>query len=268
MSKKAVYGIIIAVLLPLIGYFSLKRATEETVAMPRHYIPDSVVIRTENGKQYQDTIWHRLPEFNLTNQLGQAVSWNDLEGKVVVADFFFTHCPTICPGLTNNMKKLQEGIKKSDRAGDRQPDFIQFLSFSIDPERDSVPQLKKWADRFQIDPQNWWLLTGDRNEIYDLSINHLKLLAQDGGPVDSNFLHTDFFVLIDKNRNIRGYYHGLDENDLSRLSEDIVLLSLEKDPHKKFFLAGKLELIDVVFVIAAIGLVVLLKFLKREDKKA
>jgi protein SCO1 len=267
MSKKAVYGIIVALFLPLIGYIALKKATEATVVLPRHYIPDSVVIKTKNGKQYNDTVWHRLPDFNLTNQLGNKVSWKDLEGKIVVADFFFTHCPTICPGMTRNMKKLQDGIKNNDRSGNRDADFIQFLSFSIDPERDSVAQLKKWADRFQVDPQNWWLLTGDRKEIYDLSINHMKLLAQDGGPADSNFLHTDFFVLIDKNRNIRGYYHGLDENDLSRLSEDIILLSLEKEPQKKFFLAGKLELIAVVFVLAAIGLVILMKVLKKEDKK-
>ncbi|HEU4634364.1 MAG TPA: SCO family protein [Flavisolibacter sp.] len=268
MSKKAVYGILVALLLPLIGYFALKQATEGAVVLPRHYLPDSVVTRTKNGKQYYDTIWHTLPDFSLTNQLGQQVSWKDLEGKIVVADFFFTHCPTICPGMTNNMKKLQDGIKNSDKAGNRDADFIQFLSFSIDPERDSVAQLKKWADRFQIDPQNWWLLTGDRKAIYDLSINDMKLLAQDGGPVDSNFLHTDFFVLIDKNRNIRGYYHGLDTNALSRLSEDVILLTLEKDPKRKFFLAGKLELIAVVFVIAAIGIVVLMNVLKREDKKA
>lgn len=268
MNKKAVYGILIAVLLPLAGYFALKNATDGAVLMPRHYIPDSVVTKTEKGKRYNDTIWHQLPEFNFTNQLGNKVSWQDLEGKIVVADFFFTHCPTICPGMTNNMKELQKGIKSSEKVGNRDADFIHFLSFSIDPERDSVAQLKRWADRFQIDPQNWWLLTGDRKAIYDLSINHMKLLAQDGGPVDSNFLHTDFFVLIDKHRNIRGYYHGLDTNALSRLSEDIILLTLEKDPKRKFFLAGKLELIAIVFVIAAIGIVLLVKVLKRENKRA
>jgi protein SCO1/2 len=135
------------------------------------------------------------------------------------------------------------------------------------PERDSVERLKKWADRFQIDPQNWWLLTGDRKQIYDMSINDMKLLAQDGGPVDSNFLHTDFFVLIDKNRNIRGYYHGLDTNALSQLSEDIVLLSMERDRKAKSFFSGKLELIAIIFMIAGIGLVVLMKLLKKENKR-
>ena len=168
--------------------------------------------------------------------------------------------------MTLNMKKLQVGIKNNQRSGDREADFIHFLSFSIDPERDSVKQLKKWADRFQLDPQNWWLLTGNRNEIYDLSINHMKLMVQDGGPVDSNFLHTDYFVLIDRNRNIRGYYHGLDTAALAKLSEDIVLLTLEKDPQKKSFLAGKLELLAIVFVITAIGIVILISILKKQRK--
>lgn len=266
MNKKALYGIIIAVLIPLIGYFSLKKATENNVHMPRHYIPDTVITTVKNGKQYQDTVWHKIPDFQFVNQLGDTVSWSNLEGKVVVADFFFTHCPTICPGMTQNMKQLQNGIKDNDKFSNSPADYIQFLSFSIDPERDSVPQLKKWADRFQINPENWWLLTGDRKTIYDMSINDMKLLAQDGGPVDSNFLHTDYFVLIDKNRNIRGYYHGLDTNALSKLSEDIILLSVERDPHKKSPLAGKLELIAVVFVIIAVGLVLLFSLLKRDKK--
>ena len=94
----------------------------------------------------------------------------------------------------------------------------------------------------------------------------MKLMAQDGGPVDSNFLHTDFFVLIDKNRNIRGYYHGLDTTQLSQLSKDLIFLYLEKDPHKKFFLEGKLEFIGVVFLVVTVGLLLLFTFLKRENK--
>ena len=267
MNKQAVYGILLAVLLPLVAYFTLKRSSEGAVIMPRHFIPDSFITETKNGKEYTDTVWHKVPDFNLTNQLGQAVSWKDLEGKIIVADFFFTHCPTICPGLTRNMKVMQEGIKSNEKVGNREANFIHFLSISIDPDRDSVAALKKWEDRFQVDPQNWWLLTGDRKAIYDLSINDMKLMAQNGGPVDSNFLHTDYFVLIDKNRNIRGYYHGLDTADLQKLSNDIILLYLEKDKKKKSFLSGQLELLLVVFVLAAIGLVLLFTYLKKENKK-
>ncbi len=267
MNKKAVYGILLAMLLPLAGYLILKRSSETGVIMPRKYYPDSLIVTTKNGKQYQDTIWHQLPEVNFTNQLGQKVSWKDMEGKIVVADFFFTHCPTICAGMTRNMKSLQTGIRNHEKVGTREPDFIQFLSISIDPERDSVPNLKKWADRFQVDPSNWWLVTGNREEIYDLSINHIKLLAQDGELIDSNFLHTDYFVLIDRNRIVRGYYHGLDEADLGRLSHDIILLALEKDPNRKSFFAGKLELIGVVFLIATLGFIILITILKKDRRK-
>jgi protein SCO1/2 len=235
MSTKALYGILVAVLLPVICYFWLKSASDGAVVMPRHYIPDSVVNNTVKGKVQTDTIWHTLPDISLTNQLGQNITWKDMEGKIVVADFFFTHCNTICPTLTLTMKKLQEGIKSSDKVGNREAEFIQFLSFSIDPERDSVKQLKKWADRFQVNPQNWWLLTGPRKDIYSLSNNDMRLAAVDTGAIDSNFLHTDMFVLIDKHLKIRGYYHTLHEDmtpdtiSLQRLSNDIILLSMEKD---------------------------------------
>lgn len=264
MNKQAIYGILLVLLLPLVGYMLLKVASDKAVVLPRHYIYDSTYTVTKNGKSYTDTIWHRLPDISMTNQLGQHVTWNDLKGKIVIADFFFTHCPTICPATTANMKKLQDAVKSNEEIGNREPDFVQFLSFSIDPARDSVQQLKKWADKYQINPNNWWLLTGKKEEIYNLSINDMKLMAQDGGPDDSSFIHTDFFVLIDKNRNIRGFYHGLDSAQLGQLSRDLIFLYLEKDPNKKFFLQGKLEFIAIVFLIVTLGLLILFRFLKKE----
>ena len=267
MNKTAVYGILIALIIPLAGYFIFKGMSADVGVMPRHYIYDSVTSKVEDGKLVSDTVWHTLPEFNLTNQMGQQVGWDDIGEKVVVADFFFTQCPTICPRMTLNMKKLQTGISNAQRVGNKEPNFIHFLSFSVDPERDSVRNLKKWADRFQINPSNWWLLTGDKKEIYDMSINHMKLGLVDGKGIDTSFFHTDFFVLIDRNRHIRGYYHGLDSLDVSRLSRDIILLSLEKDPKRRSFFEGKLELLAIVFLLAIVGLGIFLYFLKREKHK-
>ena len=187
-----------------------------------------------------------------------------MEGKVVIVDFFFTHCPTICPRMTAQMKRLQDGITNAQRSGDKTPEFIQYLSLSVDPERDSVRALKMWADRFQINPETWWLLTGPKKEIYDLSINDMKLGLVDGQGIDTNFFHTDYMVLLDKYHNVRGYYHGLDSNALTQLSRDAVLLALEKDPHRKKFMQGSLEGIALVFLITIIGLGILLYFLKRE----
>lgn len=266
MNKNAIIAIIVALFVPLVSYLVGKRYSYDAIKMPRHYIYDSTTVKTVKGKQVEDTLWHRIPDFALTNQLGKTVGWNDMEGKIVVADFFFTHCPTICPQLTRNMKRLQDGIQNAQRAGDRSQHFVQFLSFSVDPERDSVSALKRWADRFEINPESWWLLTGPKKEIYDLSIEHMKILAIDGGAVDTSFMHTDFMVLIDKARNIRGYYHGLDTNAVAQLSRDIVLLSLEKGPQRKRFFDGKLELLAVVFLITIIGLGLLVYFFKKEKR--
>jgi len=268
MNKKAVLGILLALIIPLIGYFIIKNFGKDATAMPRHYIYDSVTVKTVNGKEEIDTVWHTIPNFTLTNQLGNQVSLKDMKGKIIVADFFFTHCPTICPHLTANMKYVHDNIKDPEKVGDKEQDFVQFLSFSIDPERDSVEALKKWADRFQINPSNWWLLTGNKKTIYNLSIDDMKLGLIDGNNVDSNFIHTDYIVLIDKYRHIRGYYHGLDSSALSKLSRDIVFLALEKDKKSKGVFAGKLELIAVVFLFTIIGIFLLMFFLKKENKTA
>ena len=256
----------LALLLPLVSYFIVKRSSESATHMPPHYLPDSVIVKIKNGKQVTDTIWHSLADFSLINQLGKTISWKDMGGKIVVADFFFTHCPTICPGLTRNMKRLQESITNAQRVGDKTNQSIHFLSFSIDPERDSVERLKYWADRFQINPDQWWLLTGNKKIIYDMAIDEMKIGIMDGHNVDTDFIHTDHFVLIDSNRYVRGYYHGLDSASLARLSQDIVLLTLEKNPKEKSFFSGKLQLIAVVFLLTIAGVGLFLYFFRKKIK--
>lgn len=265
LNQKALYGIMLALLLPLVAYFIVKRQSEKAVVMPRHYLPDSVMDATKNGKRVSDTIWHRMKDFQLTNQDGKTVTWDSLKGKIVVADFFFTHCPTICPGMTMNMKRLAESIHNGKRVGDKTNDLVHFLSFSIDPERDTVERLKYWANRFQVNPEQWWLLTGDKKMIYDFALNEVRLGLEDGEGVDTNFVHSDKFVLIDSNRYVRGYYDGLDSVSLAKLSEDLVFLTMEKDPHKKSFFAGKLQLIAVVFLIAILGVGLLLFILRKKS---
>lgn len=236
----------------------------------------------KNGKQHTDTFWHRIPDFILTNQLGQAVSLKDLfessgkdnSGKIVVADFFYTHCPSICPVMTRNMKKLQNTVKKANDINGKKTELVQFISFSMDPERDSVAALKKWADRFQIDPSNWWLLTGDKQVIYDLSLKHMNLAIQDP-KIDSAFPHSDIFVLIDKKGVVRvrrdkngnpTLYHGLDSVAMTNLAEDIVLLSLEKDRAKKSFMATELPTIVTAMLITAVAVIIFLLIFGKKSK--
>ncbi len=254
---------LLAILLPLTAYFIVKNKSDHTVIMPRHYLPDTTIEVIRKGKRHIDTVWHRVADFSLLNQEGRPVSWDSLHGKIIIADFFFTHCPTICPGLTKNMKRLAESIHNGERVGDRTNKKVHFLSFTIDPERDSVERLKYWADRFQINPENWWLLTGEKKMIYDLIINEMKVMAEDGHGVDTSFIHTDHFVLIDSNRYVRGYYHGLDSASLAKLSEDLLMLTMEKTNKSKSPFAGKLELIAIVFLAAILGVGLLVYFFRK-----
>jgi protein SCO1/2 len=255
----------LAMLLPLTAYFIVKRKSEKAVTMPRHYLPDSVVTVTKKGKRINDTVWHTIKDFSLVNQEGKHVTWDSLRGKIIVADFFFTRCPTICPGLTRNMKRMAESIHNGQRVGDKTNKQVHFISFSIDPERDSVPRLKYWADKYQINPGNWWLLTGNKKEIYDLVIEEMKVGLVDGQGVDTSFIHSDRFVLIDSNRHVRGYYSGFDEEALQRLSNDLVLLTMEKDPKSKSFFDGKLQLLAVVFLLSFMGLGLFLYFIRKKS---
>ena len=264
VNRNALMAVLLVILVPLTAYFIIKGKSSTAIQMPRHYLPDTILTVTKKGKKTEDTVWHRVKDFTLTNQLGQEVSLSDLRGKVIVADFFFTSCPTICPGMTVNMKKLAESVHSGKRVGDRTNKDVHFLSFSVDPERDSVPELKAWADRFQINPDQWWLLTGDKKTIYDFALEELKLGLVDGEGVDSNFVHSDRFVLLDTNRQVRGYYGGLDTAALARLSSDMILLTMEKDPGGRSFFDGKLQLIAIVFLLTLVGLAVFFYYFNKK----
>lgn len=201
--------------------------------MPGRLYADTVITQVKNGKKISDTVWHKVADITLTNQLGEKVSLSDLKGKIIVADFFFTHCPSICPTLTKNMKKLQSSLKLKDDTKMIDTTFVQFVSFTVDPERDSAEVLKRYADRFGVNHDVWWMLTGEKKKIYDFALNELKLGLQDGEGVDSNFIHTQKMVLLDKDRVVRGYFDGLDSTQMEKLAEDIVFLMLEKDKTKK-----------------------------------
>jgi protein SCO1/2 len=196
--------------------------------MPRHYFPDTVMAVTREGKTTMDTVWHKVKPVELTNQFGRKVTLNDkeLEGKILVVDFFFTSCPSICPTLTRSMKKIQDAFNKTDT-------ILRYVSITVDPVRDSAARLKAYGDKFNINHDTWWMLTGEKKDVYDLALNEFKAnIAQEEG-VDTNFIHTDKFFLLDKNRVVRGWYSGLDSAHLDRLINDAVLLMMEKDKSKK-----------------------------------
>lgn len=226
MSKKAILALLLVVALPAVSYLLVKYLSEDAVHMPRRYFFDSVTEKIVDGKLVQDTVWHRVSNFSFTNQLNKTVSADSLKGKILVVDFFFTRCPNPCPTLTKNMKKMQDAYLKNDT-------LIHFISFSVDPARDSAEALKHYADRYSVRHNNWWFLTGEKRKIYDLAFEEFKAGIVDGGEVDTSFLHTNKFYLLDKQRIIRGWYDGTDSLAMAQLAKDIGLLILEKDRTKK-----------------------------------
>jgi protein SCO1/2 len=242
-------------------------ASRYGVDMPARYYPDSVVTKMKDGKEFTDTLWHRVRNVELTNQLGEQVSLDQEKGKVLVCDFFFTHCGSICPTLTRNIKKLQDGLKLQDNNTNRvDTSFVRFVSLSVDPVRDSVPVLKKYADHYGVNSDVWWLLTGPKKTIYDFALNELKLGLQDSVSVDSNFVHTDYLTLLDRDHVVRGYYHGTDTAALARLANDIVFIMLERDKNKKsvFFQELKPMLIPVIVIL--LGTVIAVYFFSRRPR--
>ena len=263
MNQKAFLALCIAIILPVVSYFIVKGVSRDAIHMPHRYYPEYVIDTVKNGKRVSDTIWHQVADIKLLNQLGDSVSLHSLRGKIVVVDYFFTRCPSICPYLTRNMKGLQDGLKMKDVTKRMDSSFVQFVSFSVDPERDSVAQLKKYADHYGVNPDVWWMLTGPKKTIYDFALNEVKLGLQDGEGVDSNFIHTEKFVVLDKKGVVRGYYNGLDTASLSKLAEDITLLMLEKDKNQPSPVLQQLKGLWPIYLAVIAGVVVFVWITRR-----
>ena len=168
----------------------------------------------KNSSKLKD--FHKIPKFEFINQNGKIVSDKTFDNKIYVTDFFFTTCPGICPIMTKNMHMVQEAFQNDNS--------ILMLSHSVTPTKDSVPQLKKYAIEKNIGA-NWHLVTGKKQEIYDLGRSSYFVENDLGEPKGiDDFLHTENFILIDKNKHIRGIYNGLNKNSVKQLIADIKTL--------------------------------------------
>jgi len=233
-NKKIFLALVVAVLLPLSFYLVTNELSKGKVKMPHYYLIDKVDSQRVNDKMHVDTTYHQVGELELTNQLGEKVSLNkSLAGKAVVLDFFFTTCPTICPRLSKNMQQLQNSFKKDPKKETSLDTFVQFISITVNPGHDSFPVMRAYADRFGANHDHWWFLTGDKKTIYNFIRNELGIPTGPGDGGADDFIHTDKFVLLDKDRFIRGYYDGLNDTDIRKCADDIVLLTLERKHKKK-----------------------------------
>ena len=192
-------------------YQALKPEKRLPVYQPSMVNPELVDSTLVYVKKY-----HSIADFKLINQNGDTISQADYADKIYIADFFFTTCPTICPVMTANMADIQQIIKDDDE--------VMLLSHSVTPEIDSVPQLKRYALEKGVIDAKWNLVTGDKKQIYELARkSYLAVLTDgDGGPYD--MIHTENFILVDKERRIRGFYDGTSSEEVAQLLEDLKVL--------------------------------------------
>ena len=159
--------------------------------------------------------YHKISDFNLVNQNGQETTQNNYDKKIYVADFFFTTCPNICPIMTGNMLFLQNELSDQD---------VMFASFSVTPEIDSVEVLKKYAIDKGVNDKKWNLMTGDKKQIYNLARKSF-LVVKNNPQMDSHdMIHTENFVLVDKEKRIRGFYDGTKMEEMNKIISDIKIL--------------------------------------------
>jgi protein SCO1/2 len=175
------------------------------------------VTKMVDGKSVVDSGYQTIPAFKFVNQYGDTISNKNLDGKIYVADFFFTSCPSICPVMQRNMLTVYNEFKNDPN--------VKILSHTIDPKHDTVPVLKEYADKLGIAGNSWWLLYGQKEEIYQLAEKHYLTQVNDG---KDGLIHEGWFLLVDKQKRIRGSYDGTVPEQVKQLIADMHTLQLEK----------------------------------------
>ncbi len=200
----------------LIGVFVLLFINTRTANKPLRTLPYfdpkdySGVKRAEH---------HVIPSFSFTNQYGKEVTEKTTEGKIYVADYFFTTCQSICPVMSNQLVRVYQAYKSRND--------LLILSHTVDPETDTVAQMLDYAKRHGVNDEKWLFLTGDKKELYQLARKGYILEAEEGDGGEEDFIHTQNFALVDKEKHIRGYYDGTDSLEVDRLIKDLQLLFAE-----------------------------------------
>lgn len=213
-AKYKLFGIVMLALSGVIVYL-FYNALQPKKMLPV-YQPSMVDKSLVDSTLHYTKKYHKIGDFSLVNQNGDTITQNNYKDKIYVADFFFTTCPTICPIMTKNMAEIQEVIKDKPN--------VMLLSHSVTPQIDTVAQLKRYAVEKGVLDHKWNLVTGNKKQIYELARKSYLAVKNDGdgGPFD--MIHTENFILVDKEKRIRGFYDGTNRDDIDRLLEDLKIL--------------------------------------------
>ncbi len=205
---------ILFIIFVIIGYFLLSPSKKLPIYNPADVNPRLVDASVKHIRSN-----HKIADFELINQNGDTITEHDYANKIYVADFFFTRCQTICPIMSTNMADLQEFFKNDTT--------ILFLSHSVTPVIDSVSVLRAYADKKGVIDTKWNLVTGNKKHIYELARKSYFAVLDEGDGGEQDFIHTEQFILVDKKRQIRGFYDGTDKEEIQRIQKDIQILKKE-----------------------------------------
>lgn len=175
--------------------------------------------------EVKDTVYHSIPDFEFIDQDDRKIDQKSMEGKIYVAEYFFTTCKSICPVMNDNLKRVYKEFRN-------RKDFL-ILSHTVDPETDSVPVLKQYADAHGVNDDRWKFVTGDKKKLYEIARKGYLLNAEEGNGGEEDFIHTQNFALIDKEHHIRGFYDGTDSLEINRMIQDIRILLNEYEYRNK-----------------------------------
>lgn len=198
------------IIIPVLVYFLLKAGNTNFKRLP--YLGERIV---PDGKNVKDTIYYEVPDFEVIDQTGKKLSLASFQNKIFVANFFFASCEEVCPTMNKKLANVYEKFKEFSE--------IEFVSFTVDPDNDSLAVLSEYAKRFKADPKIWHFVSTNLDATSKIGQGFLLPISKEDKTID----HSQQFILVDKERHIRGVYNSFDEEDMKRLNDELKVLLYE-----------------------------------------
>lgn len=211
--------VLVILLVPSIFFLWIRSGKNQYKPL-EYYGPKTPVEKIVDGKTIIDTVYHSVGGFSLLDADSNIVTEAITNDKIVVADFFFTTCKTICPKMSAQLMRVQNAFKNDSN--------VVILSYTVDPENDRPAVLKSYAQEHNAIPGKWYFLTGEKNALYDLARQSYFVTAMEGDHITDDFIHSEQVILVDPLKHIRGVYDGTEYTEVNKLIEDVkVLLKFE-----------------------------------------
>ena len=222
---KKFFILFVILFLPAIIYLFFSTGVVHFIHLPIYGEREGVTKHLVDGKERTDTIYHTIPPFSFTDQDGKTITDRTFEGRIYIANFFFTTCQSICPKMNSGMLQVQERF--------REYPHLLYLSHTVNPVNDSVEALEAYSKKIHANTATWHFVTGEKKAIYEIGIHGYLLPVGEDALAEGGFLHSEQLVLIDKEKRIRGFYDGTSVKEINDLIDDVKTLVAEYETYNK-----------------------------------